>query len=157
MDRTLDSRATYVAVTEDPIRPEELVGLVRDTRAGAVVTFAGTVREWTGGRRTCYLEYEAYREMAEAKLREIAHQIQAAWGPLKVAIVHRTGHLDLGETSVFIAVAAPHRGPAFDACRYAIETLKKTVPIWKKEVWDDGTAWVHPGGREPGGDTDPSR
>jgi molybdopterin synthase catalytic subunit len=120
-------------------------GLVRHVRAGqdgAIVTFDGFVRNESHGRETSYLEYEAYESMARGKLKEIAAQVHEMFAIHRVAIVHRLGRLEIGETSVFIAVSAPHRGAAFDACRYAIDTLKKTVPIWKKEYFADGAVWA---------------
>ena len=110
---------------------------------GAVVTFHGVVRDHSdGGRAVSYLEYEAYAEMAEAQMRAIGDEIHRRWNVAHVAMAHRVGRLDIGEASVVIAVAAPHRGVAFDACEYAIDTLKATVPIWKKEVFADGEVWV---------------
>lgn len=109
---------------------------------GAVVHFVGTVREWTRGRQTVYLEYEAYPEMAVAQMERIAREIDSQWPGTRVAISHRVGRLAIGEVSVVIAVGTPHRGDAFAACRYAIERLKQIVPIWKKEVWADGEEWV---------------
>jgi molybdopterin synthase catalytic subunit len=112
-------------------------------RDGAVVTFHGVVREYSdSGRAVRYLEYEAYPEMAEAQMRAIGAEIKRRWDIDDVAMVHRIGRLEIGEASVVIAVAAPHRGEAFDACEYAIDTLKATVPIWKKEVFADGEVWV---------------
>ena len=120
-------------------------GLVRHVRAGqdgAIVTFDGFVRNESHGRETSYLEYEAYESMALGKMKEIAAQIHEKFAIHRVAIVHRLGRLGIGETSVFIAVSAPHRGAAFDACRFAIDTLKRTVPIWKKEYFADGAVWA---------------
>jgi len=140
------SRATFVDVTAEPIDLEQCMAFVRSNRCGAVVTFLGTVREFTGQRRTQYLEYEAYRDMAVRKLQELADEARVQFGLERAAVVHRLGHLPLGEISVAIAVSAPHRAQAFDGCRYIIEKLKQEVPIWKKEVWADGTEeWVHPG------------
>ena len=119
--------------------------LVRHVRAGqdgAIVTFDGFVRNESHGRETSYLEYEAYESMAIGKIKEIAAQIHEQFAIHRVAIVHRLGRLEIGETSVFIAVSAPHRGAAFDACRFAIDTLKRTVPIWKKEYFADGAVWA---------------
>jgi molybdopterin synthase catalytic subunit len=137
-------------ITEDPIRADALFDRVRSDADGAVVTFAGVVRNQSLGRRTEYLVYEAYPAMAEKKLREIGAEIRARWGLDRVAILHRVGRLEIGETSVLIAVASPHRKEAFEACHYAIDRLKETVPIWKKEVWTDGETWVegaHPSGK----------
>jgi MoaE-MoaD fusion protein len=115
---------------------------VRGDRDGAIVAFDGFVRNESHGRATKYLEYEAYEPMALAKMKEIAGQMHEKFGIHRVAIVHRLGRLEVGESSVFIAVSAPHRAAAFDACRYAIDTLKRTVPIWKKEYFEDGAVWA---------------
>ena len=119
--------------------------LLRDVRAGqdgAIVTFDGFVRNESHGRLTSYLEYEAYESMALGKMKEIAAEIHEKFAIHRVVIVHRLGRLEIGETSVFILVSAPHRGAAFDACRFAIDTLKRTVPIWKKEYFADGAVWA---------------
>ena len=130
-------------ITTEPIDVEALYRAVLRDRDGAVVTFHGVVREYSdSGRVVRYLEYEAYPEMAEAQMRAIGAEIKRRWDIDDVAMVHRIGHLEIGEASVVIAVAAPHRGEAFDACAYAIDTLKATVPIWKKEVFADGEVWV---------------
>ena len=131
-----------IQLGHDPIDPTALVRHVRTDSDGAVVTFDGCVRDNTHGRRTLYLDYEAYESMALAKLREIAANIHANFAIDRVAIAHRLGRLEIGETSVFIAVSAPHRAAAFDACRFAIDTLKRTVPIWKKEYFADGAVWA---------------
>ena len=116
---------------------------VGDPGAGGLVLFSGVVREETGGRRVKYLEYEAHAPMALAKMREIAAAAHARWPGLRgVALLHRIGRLEIGESSVMIAVSSPHRGEAFDACRFAIDTLKETVPVWKKEYFEDGEVWV---------------
>ncbi len=113
--------------------------------AGAVVTFLGTVRDLTDGKTTVALDYEAYPEMAERKLTEIEAAVRARWPVGELAMIHRLGHLEVGDVSVAVAVSCPHRAEAFDACRYAIDRLKELVPIWKKENWADGsTEWVHP-------------
>ncbi len=129
-------------IIEEPIRPEALFNPVRSDADGAVVTFAGVVRDHSLGRETQYLVYDAYREMAEKKLREIGAEIRMKWGLEHVAILHRVGRLEIGEISVLIAVASPHRREAFEACHYAIDRLTQTVPIWKKEVWTDGGTWI---------------
>ena len=120
----------------------ELVRFVRAGQDGAIVTFDGFVRNESHGRETSYLEYEAYESMALGKMKEIGAQIHEKFAIHRVVIVHRLGRLEIGETSVFIAVSAPHRGAAFDACRFAIDTLKRTVPIWKKEYFADGAVWA---------------
>jgi molybdopterin synthase catalytic subunit len=133
-------------ITEDSIDFAALTESVRSTDSGAVVLFLGTVREMTEGRRTTSLDYEAFGPMAQKKLDEIEAEARRRWPLDRVAIVHRIGRLELGEVSVAVAVSAAHRGEAFEAARYLIDTLKETVPIWKKENWHDGTSeWVHPG------------
>jgi MoaE-MoaD fusion protein len=125
--------------------PIDMAAIVHDLRAGqdgAMVTFDGFVRNESHGRRTLYLDYEAYESMALAKMTEIGQSLHAQFAIHRVAIVHRLGRLQIGETSVFIAVSAPHRAAAFDACRYAIDTLKRIVPIWKKEYFADGAVWA---------------
>jgi molybdopterin synthase catalytic subunit len=125
--------------------PIEVRALIRHLRApgdGAIVTFDGFVRNQSHHRPTLCLDYEAYESMALAKMREIGAQLHEKFAIHGVAIVHRLGRLEIGETSVFIAVSAPHRAAAFDACRFAIDTLKRTVPIWKKEYFEDGTVWA---------------
>jgi len=124
------------------IDPAALVRHVRAGQDGAIVTFDGFVRNESHGRATKYLEYEAYEPMALAKMREIGAQIHERFAIHRVAMVHRLGRLDIGETSVFIAISAPHRAAAFEACRFAIDTLKRTVPIWKKEHFQDGAIWA---------------
>jgi len=135
-----------IAITENPIDHAMLTEQVRSNKAGAVCTFLGTVREMTGGKRTSWLDYEAYPEMALKTMADLEAQARSRWPVIEAAIVHRVGHLDLGEISVVVAVSCPHRHQAFDAARWLIDTLKEVVPIWKKEVWADGTEeWVHPG------------
>jgi molybdopterin synthase catalytic subunit len=139
-----------IAIQEAPIDHAVLTERVRSNRAGAVCTFLGTVREMTGARRTSALEYEAYPEMAAKKMAELEAEARSRWPIIDVALVHRVGHLDLGEVSVVVAVSCPHRKQAFEACEWLIDTLKEVVPIWKKEVWADGTEeWVHPGIETP--------
>lgn len=129
-------------VTEAPLSPDEIAARVTNPRSGATLVFVGTVREWTQGRRTTYLHYEAYAEMAVAQMEVIGREIAERWPRARVAIVHRVGKLEVTEASVVIAVATPHRADAFEACRHAIERLKQIVPIWKKEIWEDGEEWV---------------
>jgi molybdopterin synthase catalytic subunit len=131
-----------VAVQRGPIDAAGLADWVRGFEDGAIVTFDGFVRNHSHGRSTKFLEYEAYETMALTKMKEIASHLHEKHAIHRVAIIHRLGHLEVGETSVFIAVSAAHRGAAFDACRYAIDTLKKTVPIWKKEFFEDGAVWA---------------
>ncbi|HYL83104.1 MAG TPA: molybdenum cofactor biosynthesis protein MoaE [Candidatus Angelobacter sp.] len=125
-----------------PIDMHALVLHVRAPEDGAIVTFDGFVRNQSHNRPTLYLDYEAYESMALAKMREIGAQLHEKYKIHRVAMVHRLGRLEIGETSVFIAVSAPHRAAAFDACRFAIDTLKRTVPIWKKEYFEDGAVWA---------------
>jgi molybdopterin synthase catalytic subunit len=131
-----------VLLVRNVIDPSALVNHVRTGADGAIVTFDGCVRNQSHGRRTLYLDYEAYESMALAKMREIAAEVHAKFPIDRVAVAHRLGRLEIGETSVFIAVSAPHRAAAFDACRYAIDTLKRSVPIWKKEYFEDGAVWA---------------
>lgn len=110
--------------------------------AGAIATFVGTVRRHSRGREVVRLEYEAFQEMAEPMLRRLADELTAKHGLCEVAIHHRVGAVDIGEPSVVIAVSAPHRGAALEACREAIDTLKETIPLWKKEIYADGEEWI---------------
>jgi molybdopterin synthase catalytic subunit len=130
-------------VVEHPLSPDAIAAEVDDPGAGGIVVFSGVVRNETGGRPVKFLEYEAHAVMAEAQMRAIGGEIRARWpGVRRVAMLHRIGRLEIGESSVLIAVSAAHRGEAFDACRYAIDTLKTTVPVWKKEHFEDGEVWV---------------
>jgi molybdopterin synthase catalytic subunit len=131
-----------VLLIRELIDDAALVAHVRGAGDGAVVTFDGCVRNQSHGRRTLYLDYEAYESMALSKIREIAAGLHEKFAIHRVAIAHRLGRLQVGETSVFIAVSAPHRPAAFEACRFAIDTLKRTVPIWKKEYFEDGAVWA---------------
>jgi MoaE-MoaD fusion protein len=141
MARTQPTEDLFQLIRE-PIDHSALVTHVRGAGAGAVVTFDGCVRNQSHGRRTLYLDYEAYESMAVTKIREIAAAIHEKFAIDRITIAHRLGRLEIGETSVFIAVSAPHRPAAFDACRFAIDTLKRTVPIWKKEYFEDGAVWA---------------
>ncbi|SDQ88006.1 molybdenum cofactor biosynthesis protein MoaE [Virgibacillus salinus] len=129
-------------ITDKPIQINECIDKVVRAEAGAVNTFIGTVREFTKGKRTLYLEYQAYKEMAEKKLSQIGEEINDKWNDAETAIVHRVGHLDISDIAVVIAVSTPHRNDSFEASRYAIERIKEIVPIWKKEHWEDGTKWI---------------
>lgn len=129
-------------LVRDPIDHAALVEHVRQAEDGAVVTFDGCVRNHSHGRRTLYLDYQAYESMALGKIREIAEQIHEKFAIHRVAVAHRLGRLEIGETSVFIAISSAHRPAAFEACRFAIDTLKRTVPIWKKEYFEDGAVWA---------------
>ena len=115
---------------------------VRRDSHGAVVTFSGVIRDNSEGKNVLSVEYEAYREMAERELRRIGEEIREKWGLEDVALVHRTGKLNIGETAVVIAVGAPHRKVAFQACEYAIDRIKQIVPIWKKETFEGGESWA---------------
>ncbi len=138
-----------VELTDKAIDFARLTESVRSPQAGAVVVFLGTVRELTAGRRTMALDYDAYPEMAIAKLQELEDEAKKQWPIVKAGIVHRLGHLDLGDVSVAVAVSCPHRQQAFAAGKFLIDRLKEIVPIWKKENWSDGTTeWVHPGADE---------
>jgi len=136
------SESDFFELVHTAIDTLSVVRRVRGDGDGAIVTFDGFVRNESHGRRTNYLEYEAYVPMALLKMREIGAQLHERFVIHRVAMVHRLGRLEVGETSVFIAVGAPHRGAAFDACRFAIDTLKRTVPIWKKEYFADGAVWA---------------
>jgi molybdopterin synthase catalytic subunit len=128
------------------IDTQQVLAAVQSPLAGAVILFLGTTRLLTSGRETASLDYECYPEMALAKLAELEAQARARWQLIEVAIVHRTGHLEIGEASVAIAVSSAHRAAAFEAGQWLIDTLKQVVPIWKRENWADGTTdWVHPG------------
>lgn len=129
-------------ITEDPIEPGALFADVVRAENGAVATFAGVVRNHSGDQQTDYLVYEAYPAMAEKKMAEIGDELQEQWGVANVAMIHRVGKLEIGEISVLIAVASPHRAEALAACQYAIDRLKQIVPIWKKEVGVGGESWV---------------
>lgn len=139
---TNSSPNDLLLLMRDPIDSDVLVGYVREPEDGAVVTFDGCVRNHSHGRSTLYLDYEAYEAMALGKIREIAQQIHERFAIHRVAIAHRLGRLEIGETSVFIAISSAHRPAAFEACRFAIDTLKRTVPIWKKEYFADGAVWA---------------
>jgi MoaE-MoaD fusion protein len=131
-----------VYLTRERIDAESIVASLKQVEDGAVTVFDGIVRNNTRGRNTLYLVYESYEEMALAQMRELAAKAVADFKVRQVALVHRLGRLEVGETSVFIAVASAHRGATFDACRWLIDTLKKTVPIWKKEHFVDGAVWA---------------
>jgi molybdopterin synthase catalytic subunit len=145
MDAERSRTERIIALSAEPIDVEGLVRAVRTDADGGVVTFLGTTRETSPGdpRPVRALEYEAYPMMAVAEMEAIANEAEARYGPLGIAMVHRTGTVALGEPSVAVVVAAPHRGAAFDACRYAIDELKSRVAVWKREIYRDGDgAWV---------------
>ncbi|SDZ74526.1 molybdopterin synthase catalytic subunit [Thalassobacillus cyri] len=129
-------------ISEQPLNIQEVVDLVTRREAGAINTFIGTVREFTKGNRTLYLEYQSYVPMAEKKLAQIGDEINEKWPDADTAIAHRIGHLDITDIAVVIAVSTPHRADSYDASRYAIERIKEIVPIWKKEHWENGEEWI---------------
>ena len=129
-------------VTEEPLSLDAVVAEVADERAGGIATFTGTVRRQSRGREVTYLEYEAYAEMAEDVMTQLAADLLERHELCAVAIHHRVGRVEIGEASVVIAVSAPHRQAALAACREAIDTLKETVPLWKKEVYEGGEEWI---------------
>jgi molybdopterin synthase catalytic subunit len=138
-------------IVDEPIDATHLGELVRTEADGAVCVFLGVARKFSRGREVIHLEYEAYPEMAEKKMAEIGDEIKEKFGVERVAILHRTGVLKIGEASVGIAIATPHRGESFEACQYAIDRLKQVVPIWKKEVWSNGEQWIGWDGKVPEG------
>jgi len=129
-------------VNESPLSLDALIVAVRQNTSGAVATFLGIVREFARGRQVSYLEYDAYPEMATATMRQIGEQIRQRWPVDRIAMIHRIGRLTIGEASIAIAIASPHRREALEACAFAIERVKEIVPIWKKEVWTDGAEWI---------------
>ena len=133
-------------LTEDILDPRPLIEKVQHSGSGALVLFLGVVRDEDQGRKVRYLEYDAYRSMAEKEMRQVGEEVVARWPSTRIAMRHRVGRLAVGETALIVAVSAPHRSEAFEACRYAIDRIKEVVPIWKKEVWEDGEAWLegHP-------------
>jgi MoaE-MoaD fusion protein len=133
---------TPIAVLATPLSVDDALAAVRDSAFGGVVVFLGTVRDRSRGKGVTHLEYEAYAEMAEAKMSEIARRLEAKHAPLRLVLHHRVGDLAIGEIAVIVAAGAPHRDAAFAAARAAIDELKTIVPIWKKEYSDDGAVWV---------------
>ena len=131
-----------IDITYDALDPEAVTAKVRRDTNGAVITFLGTTRSFTGERRVLHLEYEAYRPMADNKLAEIAGEIRQRWHVQDVAISHRLGRLEIGDISLVVAVASPHRKDAFEACQYSVDRIKQIVPIWKKEYFEGGEVWV---------------
>ncbi|MBV7505132.1 molybdenum cofactor biosynthesis protein MoaE [Bacillus sp. sid0103] len=129
-------------ISKEPIDIQTVIDKVVKRNAGAITTFIGTVRELTKGKKTLYLIYEAYEAMAVKKLAQIGQEIEQRWEGSCVAITHRVGRLDITDVAVVIAVSTPHRADAYDANRYAIERIKEIVPIWKKEHWEEGEAWI---------------
>ena len=131
-----------IEITHEAIEMQLVINKVKKSAYGAVATFIGTVRDNSEGKQVLYLEYETYPEMAKKKLTEIAIEIQARWDSIDVAIVHRVGRLEIGETAIVIAIGSAHRLEAFQACQYAIDRIKEIVPIWKKEFYEDSSAWI---------------
>ena len=131
-----------IEITHDELEPDKITGRVSRDTNGAVLTFLGTTRSFTRGRRVLHLEYEAYRPMADNKLAEIADEIRERWDVQDVAISHRLGRLEIGDISLVVAVASAHREHAFEACQYSVDRIKQIVPIWKKEYFEGGEVWV---------------
>ncbi len=138
--------STQIEIYPTPLNVSDCVDWIMSPQAGGIDIFIGTVRDVTKGKKVIRLEFEAYKNMAKKEMEKIAKQAFDKWPVQKILIHHRTGVLQVGEIPVIIAVAAAHRDAAFDACRYIIDTLKQTVPIWKKEIFEDGEVWVaaHP-------------
>lgn len=139
---TDSSECGFTALTREPIDAQALIAAAKHPEDGAVVVFDGIVRDNSRGRPTLHLDYEAYEDMAAKQLRSLAGEARSRFAVRNVTIVHRLGRLEIGESSVLIVVASAHRAQAFDACRWLIDTLKKTVPIWKKETFADGAVWA---------------
>jgi len=131
-----------ISITADPLDPQPFIEHVRRDESGAVAIFLGVVRNNNLGRRVLHLEYDAYPQMAEKKLRQVAEEIMSRWPISDIAIAHRTGRLRIGETSLVVVVSSPHRREAFEACQHAVNRIKEVAPIWKKEVWEGGEAWI---------------
>ena len=144
--------AKIVKIVEGPIDSDEALAAVRGPGNGGLATFYGSTRDNSDGKAVQRLFYDAYEPMAVAKMEAIAEEIAKKWGVTDIAMVHRIGEVPIGEVSVFIAAGSAHRDEAFSACRFAVDTLKETVPIWKKEFFDDGEVWVGqtPSDRETG-------
>jgi molybdopterin converting factor subunit 1 len=141
IDRS-ETQQRYASITREKIDTERILSALKRGEDGAALVFEGIVRNQTRGRKTLYLEYEAYEQMALQQMEALATEALASFQVRDVAIVHRLGRLQIGETSVLIAVASAHRAAAFDACRWLIDTLKRKVPIWKKEYFEDGAVWA---------------
>ena len=132
----------FIQLTREPLDRNALIATVSHPSVGGIAIFEGVVRDNARGKSVHYLEYDVYPEMAEQQIRVIIAEAERRWGVQHVAVAHRFGRLEIGEASVIVVVATPHRSEAFDACRYIIDTLKTTVPIWKKEVATNGEEWV---------------
>jgi molybdopterin synthase catalytic subunit len=131
-----------IELSFEPLDPRAVEAAVAHPAAGGLCTFQGVVRDHNEGRTVAHLEYEAYPEMAVPAMEQIAAEALRRWPGARVAMVHRLGRLEIGEVSVVVAVSTAHRAEAFEACRFCIDALKSTVPIWKKEVWAEGSAWI---------------
>lgn len=131
-----------IKVTRQELAPQPITASVRRDTNGAVVTFLGATRRSSQGKEVLYLEYEAYEPMALKELEQIKREVASRWDIDDIAIAHRVGRLEIGDISLVVAVASPHRKEAFEACHYVVDRIKETVPIWKKEVFEDGEAWV---------------
>ena len=145
MSRKRAKQNALFEVTSKPLDPDKVVEAVGADEAGAVVLFYGVVRDENLGRRVLYLEYDAYPEMAEKVMRDLSSEIKDRWPIREVAAQHRTGRLEIGETSLLVAVSSPHRREAFEACHAYVDRLKEAVPIWKKEVFEGGEEWIEGG------------
>lgn len=132
----------HIQIKRGPINPSSVINKVRDLKNGAVVTFIGTVRNYSDTKAVVFLEFQAYKDMAENKLKEIGKEVGEKWGITDIAISHRVGKIGAGEIITVIAVGSPHRKEAFEACQYIINELKKRVPLWKKEVYREGEQWI---------------
>ena len=132
----------FIQITREPLDRNALIASVTDAGVGGIVVFEGVVRDNARGKQVRYLEYDVYPEMAIQQIREIIAEAERRWNVERVAVAHRIGRLEIGEASVIIVVATPHRAEAFEACRFIIDTLKTRVPIWKKEVATNGEEWV---------------
>ena len=141
-----EAESVQVGVTPDPLHAAAIVDGLKESTDGATLTFEGIVRDNNLGRQVLFLEYEAYPEMAESVLRRIGRETLEDFDISAIALWHRTGRLEIGETSLVVAVASPHRRAAFDACREAVEKVKALAPVWKREVWDGGSEWLRGAG-----------
>ena len=145
---TMQEISTYplIYISENPLQPEAVIDLVKSDHCGGIDVFIGTVRNQTKGKTVVRLDFESYDKMALREMEKIARKAREKWPIDKIAIHHRKGSLAIGEIAVIIAVSTPHRKASFEACQFAIDTLKETVPIWKKEIFEDGEVWVaaHP-------------
>lgn len=136
------NRLIEIILSDKTLNEQACLDFVKTDDSGGIVTFVGTVRNQTKGKRVLRLDFEAYEPMAVSEMKKIAEQAVEKFSLKKIAIYHRVGSLEIGEVPVVIAASAAHRGAAFDACEYAIDALKETVPIWKKEIFEDGEVWV---------------